>query len=82
MLQWVNLNASNAYREYLNSVACPLNKTSPTYKFCVQDTVLSQSPLLGQLTVKSSSDYLVANRFLSKENILNRFFNLQVILFI
>jgi hypothetical protein len=51
-------------------MACPLNQASPAYSFCVQDTVLSQSPLLGQLTVKSVTDYSVAVHFLSNINYL------------
>ncbi|CAF4129363.1 unnamed protein product, partial [Rotaria sp. Silwood2] len=66
VLQWFNTAASISYQSYINNLACPMNKTSSTYYFCLQDTLLSQSPLLGQLTVKSSTDYQSANLFLSK----------------
>ncbi|CAF1151520.1 unnamed protein product [Rotaria sp. Silwood1] len=67
VLEWFTMSASSLYQNYINNWACPMNKTSSTYKFCVQDTVLSQSPLLGQLTVRSSNDYQSANRFLSNK---------------
>ncbi|CAF0783623.1 unnamed protein product [Rotaria sordida] len=66
ILEWFNRSASNTYQNYINNLACPMSRTSPTYKFCVQDTILSQSPLLGQITVKSSNDYQLANQFLSR----------------
>jgi hypothetical protein len=70
VVTWLNTNASPSYRNYVNNMACPLNQASPAYSFCVQDTVLSQSPLLGQLTVKSVTDYSVAVHFLSNINYL------------
>jgi hypothetical protein len=42
-----------------------MDKSSLTYSFCVQDTLLSQSSLLGQLTVQSSQDYTTAVSTLS-----------------
>ncbi|CAF1385731.1 unnamed protein product, partial [Rotaria magnacalcarata] len=65
ILSWFNTGASSSYRTYINAIACPMTKTLPTYIFCVQDTILSQSSLLGQLTVRSSNDYQVANAFLN-----------------
>ena len=65
LLTWFNTTASSVYRDYINNAACPFDQSSPTYAFCVQDTVLSQSPLLGQLTVKSSMDYKAADSALS-----------------
>ena len=35
-----------------------------THDFCVQDTILSQSPILGQITAQSSLDYQLANQVL------------------
>ncbi|CAF3337216.1 unnamed protein product [Rotaria socialis] len=64
-LSWFNTGASSSYQTYINTIACPMAKTLPTYGFCVQDTILSQSSLLGQLTVRSSTDYQVANAFLN-----------------
>jgi len=65
LLTWFNTGASAAYRDYINNVACSMDKSSLTYSFCVQDTLLSQSSLSGQLTVKSSQDYTAAVSSLS-----------------
>ena len=67
ILTWLNTNASSAYQDYINTIACPLDKSLATYGFCVQDTILSQSSLLGQVTVKSSSDYYKANTYLGNK---------------
>lgn len=63
---WFNRSAWPAYQKYINEVACQMNGSAAAYRFCVQDTILSQSPLLGQLTVKSSLDYYAADRSLCK----------------
>jgi hypothetical protein len=65
VVTWFNTQASSAYQDYIKNIACPMDKSSATYSFCLQDTILSQSPLLGQVTVKSSNDYQLADRFLS-----------------
>ena len=62
--QWLNNSASPSYRAFINSNACPMDRSLATFDFCVQDTILSQSPILGQITTQSSIDYHVANRFL------------------
>ncbi len=66
LLTWFNTGASATYRDYINNVACSMDKSSLTYSFCLQDTLLSQSSLLGQLTVKSSQDYTAAVSSLTK----------------
>ncbi|CAF1546912.1 unnamed protein product, partial [Adineta steineri] len=65
LITWFNTAASPTYRNYINNISCPFDKTSTTYNFCVQDTLLSQSSLLGQLTAKSSIDYTTADTTLS-----------------
>lgn len=62
---WFINNASANYRTFINNVACKINQTLPTYRFCVHDTILSQSSALGQLTVQSSTDYQNIARVLS-----------------
>jgi hypothetical protein len=67
VLTWFNTAATSGYRNYINQVACPIDPSLPTYMFCLHDTLLSQSALLGQVTVKSSSDYQLADRSFSKK---------------
>jgi hypothetical protein len=67
VVTWFNTSASPAYRNYVNKVACPMDQSLATYTFCLQDTLLTQSAVLGQLTVKSSSDYQLADRSLSNK---------------
>ncbi|CAF1457750.1 unnamed protein product, partial [Adineta ricciae] len=64
LTEWFSTSASTTYRNYINTVSCS-SMSSSTYNFCVQDTLISQSSLLGQLTVKSSTDYTTANNVLS-----------------
>ena len=66
VLRWFNNDASASYRTFINTVACPINQTSSTYRFCVHDTILSQSSLLGQLTVRSSTEFQATTRVLRK----------------
>lgn len=68
ILSWFNVNASTSYQNYINNIACPMNRSSSTYRFCVQDTILTQSPSLGQVTVRSSTDYQAADQYLSNHN--------------
>jgi hypothetical protein len=67
ILTWFQANASAVYKNYMNTFACPINASLPAYNFCVQDTILSQSALLGQLTVKSESAYQLANSVLGNK---------------
>lgn len=69
VLNWFNTGASADYQDFINQQACNINQSIATYRFCVQDTLLSQSPLLGQLTVRSSLDYQTADRSLGKKSI-------------
>jgi len=71
VLTWFKTSASSVYKNYINQIACPMDNSSATYGFCVQDTILSQSPLSGQLTVKSSNDYATAVRTLSNKKKTN-----------
>jgi hypothetical protein len=80
VVAWFNTDASSTYQSYINNVACPMDRSSATYEFCLQDTILSQSSLLGQLTVQSSNDYQTASRFLSNKQ--KSIFNLLIIYFI
>ncbi len=69
VLNWFNTNASSVYQSYMNNLACPIAQSSAAYQFCLEDTILSQSPLLGQVTVKSADDYQTAVRVLSNTKI-------------
>ena len=62
--QWLNTSASPSYRTFINNHACPMDPSLATHDFCVQDTILSQSPILGQITAQSSLDYQLANQVL------------------
>lgn len=78
VLTWLSTSASAVYKDYIQNVACSMNKSLATYGFCVQDTILSQSPLLGQLTVKSSTDYQTAFRTLcntKKKSLISSYIN-------
>ena len=67
VINWF-INSANAnYRTFINNVACKMNQTLPTYRFCVHDTILSQSSILGQLTVQSSNDYQKTARALRND---------------
>ena len=69
VLTWFYNSASTSYQDYINSLACSINRTSPVFRFCLQDTSLSQSPVLGQLTVRSADVYQSAIEFLSMRKI-------------
>ena len=49
-----------------------MDRSSSAYRFCLHDTVVTQSGLLGQLTVRSVEDYQVADRVLGKEDFRDR----------
>lgn len=70
---WLQNNATESYRLYINNIACTMDRSSATYRFCLHDTVVTQSGLLGQLTVRSGEDYQAADRVLGKEDFRERF---------
>ena len=65
--QWFRTAASEAYRKYIDSTVCTGNQTSIAYEFCLHDTVLTQSALLGKLTETSVVNYEATTRTLGKK---------------
>jgi len=66
ILTWLNNSASSSYRTFIKNSSCPFNEQSSIYNFCAQDTILTQSPVLASLTVKSATDYQMAVQYSRK----------------
>ena len=64
---WLQNEATASYRNYINNVTCTMDSSSAAYRFCLHDTVLTQSALLGQLTVTSVNAYRIADKALGKD---------------
>lgn len=67
--RWLKTSASKSFQDFVET-ECSTVKNTIAYDFCIQDTIMTQSPLSGSLTRISSQNYINANRVFSEWSVL------------